>query len=52
MKKRKISPENRRFFDSVKQAMPAAARRARRVAQMYGTPICVLENGKVVAKKP
>ena len=52
MKKRKISPENKRFFDSVKRAMPAAARRARKIARMYGTPIIVWENGRVVAKKP
>jgi hypothetical protein len=29
-----------------------AARTVREVARMYGTPICVLENGKVVAKDP
>ena len=52
MKKRKVSPENNRFFDSVKRAMPAAARRAREIARMYGTLICVWEHGKVVMKKP
>jgi hypothetical protein len=52
MKKAAISPENKRFFESVKRAMPAAARRARKIARMYGTSICVWENGKVVAKKP
>ena len=52
MKKRKLSPEDKRFFDSVKRAMPAAARRARKIARMYGTPIIVWENGRVVAKKP
>jgi hypothetical protein len=52
MKQTKISPENKRFFESVKRAMPAAVRRARKIARMYGTPIYVLENGKVVAKKP
>ena len=52
MKKRSISPENKRFFESVKKAMPAAARRARKIARMYGTPIYVVENGKIVAKKP
>ena len=51
-KKRKTSPENERFFESVKRAMPAAARRARKVARMYGTPIYVWKNGKVVAEKP
>jgi len=52
MKKTRVTSENKRFFDSVKRAMPAAARRARKIAKMYGTPICVVENGKIVAKKP
>ncbi len=52
MKQRKISREDQRFLESVKRAMPAATRRARKVARMYGTPIYVWENGKVVAKKP
>ncbi len=52
MKKVKVSAENKRFFESVKRAMPAAARRARSIAKMHGTPIFVLENGKIVAKKP
>jgi len=52
MKKASVSPENKRFFESVKRAMPAAARRARKIARMHGTPIYVLENGKIVAKKP
>jgi len=29
-----------------------AAKAARRTAKMYGTPIYVWENGKIVAKKP
>jgi len=52
MKKQKISPENKRFFDSVTNAMPAAGRRARKIARMYGTPIIIWENGKIAAKKP
>ena len=52
MKERKPSAEDKRFFDAVKRAMPAAVRRARKTAKMYGTPIYVWENGKVVAKKP
>ena len=52
MKQQKVTPENRRFFESVKRAMPAAARRARKIAQMCGTPIYVWQNGRVVAKKP
>ena len=50
--KSKTSAENKRFFESVKRAMPAAARRARKIARMHGTPIYVLIDGKVVAKKP
>lgn len=52
MKQVKTSTENRRFFASVKRAMPAAARRARKTARMYGTSIFVWEKGKIVAKKP
>ncbi len=52
MKQRKISREDQRFLEPVKRAMSAATRRARKVARMYGTPIYVWENGKVVAKKP
>ena len=36
MKKVKSTPENTQFFESVKRAMPAAARRARKMAKMYG----------------
>jgi hypothetical protein len=52
MQRTKPSPENQRFFESVKRAMPAAARRARKIARMYGTPIWVWEKGKIVEKKP
>ena len=52
MKKLKSNPANDQFFESVRRAMPAAARRARKAAKMYGTPICIWQNGKVVAKKP
>jgi hypothetical protein len=47
-----IDPEKKRFFEAVQHAMPAAVRRARKIARMYGTPIILWENGKVVAKKP
>jgi hypothetical protein len=40
------------FAKGVGSALRQAARSARKVARMYGTPIYVLENGKVVAKKP
>ncbi len=34
------------------RALKRSARRAREVARMYGTPIHVLKDGKVVAIKP
>jgi hypothetical protein len=48
----KRSKESQRFFSSVQRAMPAFARRVRRTARIYGTPLYVWENGKIVAKKP
>ena len=50
--KKKMSAEDKRFFDSVAKAMRRVPTRARKIARMYGTPIIVWENGKVVAKKP
>jgi hypothetical protein len=52
MKKLRSNLDNVRFFESVKRAMPAAARRARKTAKMFGTPICIWHSGKVTAKKP
>jgi hypothetical protein len=40
------------FAKVVGKALRRAAKDARKTARMYGTPIYVLENGKVVAKKP
>ena len=40
------------FTKAVGNALRQAARSARKTARMYGTPIYVVENGKVVAKKP
>jgi hypothetical protein len=45
--KRKLS-----FAAGVGLALRRAAKEARRVARMHGTPIYVWENGRVVAKKP
>jgi hypothetical protein len=36
----------------IKNALIRAATAARKAARMYGTPIYVWENGKVVAKRP
>ncbi len=49
-RKKPESPES--FASGVGRGLRMAARSARRTARMYGTPIYVWENGKVVAKKP
>lgn len=40
------------FAEGVGRGLRLAAISARKTARMYGTPIYVWENGKVVAKKP
>jgi len=40
------------FAAGVGRALRRAAQVARKTARMYGTPLYVWENGKVVAKKP
>jgi hypothetical protein len=40
------------FSRAVGHALRRAARRAREVARMHGTPIYVVKNGKIVAIKP
>jgi len=40
------------FAKGVGIALRKAARTARKTARMYGTPIYVWENGRVVAKRP
>jgi hypothetical protein len=40
------------FAVGVGRALRRAAKDARKIAKMYGTPIYVLKNGKVVAEKP
>jgi hypothetical protein len=54
-KKRKCNSRSRKpesFAAGVGRALRRAAKEARKIARMYGTPIYVSENGKVVAKKP
>lgn len=40
------------FSKQVGAALRRAGKVARKTARMYGTPIYLWENGKVVAKKP
>jgi len=50
--RKKQQTKNTRFVQSVGRALRRAAKAARKTAKMYGTPIYVWENGKVMAKKP
>jgi hypothetical protein len=40
------------FATGVGRALRRAAKDAQKTARMYGTPLYIWENGKVVAKKP
>jgi hypothetical protein len=51
VKKPRTSRENERFVAAVKRAMQKAARRARELARMHGTPLVLWQNGRVVLKK-
>jgi len=50
--RRKSPTKPESFAAGVGRGMRRAARSAREVARMHGTPIYVWEDGKVVAKKP
>lgn len=50
-RRRKGSP-NDEFAQAVGRALRRAARRAREVARLHGTPVWVIKNGKVVALEP
>jgi hypothetical protein len=50
--RKKILMGSKQFSQAVGRALRRAAKVARKTARMYGTPIYVWENGKVVAKKP
>lgn len=50
--RRKAPKRPESFAAGVGRGLRRAARTARKIARMYGTPIYVWENGKVVAKDP
>lgn len=52
MKPRNGTAESKRFAAAVGRALRRAAKAARKTARMYGTPIYVWRDGKVVAEKP
>ena len=53
-RKTDMQPSNRNpeLAARVGRELERAAESARRTARMYGTPIYVWENGRVVAKRP
>lgn len=50
--KSKTTNQNPKLAARVERALLRAGESARRTARMYGTPLYVWENGKVVAKRP
>jgi len=52
MKRPKVKKETKEFSAAVGRALRRAAKVARKTARMYGTPIYIWKNGKVVAEKP
>ena len=46
------APRPNEFSKAVGRSLRRAAKQARKVAKMYGTPIYVMKNGKIVAEKP
>jgi hypothetical protein len=51
-RRRKTPRKVESFAAGVGRGLRRAARTAREVARMHGTPIYIWENGKVVAKDP
>jgi hypothetical protein len=52
MKKASKRPKHDEFSRAVGHSLRRAAKEARRIARMHGTPIYISKNGKVVAVKP
>jgi hypothetical protein len=52
MKKRMRKKPSNTFAAKVGRALRRAGRAARKTARMYGTPVYIWRDGKVVAEKP
>ena len=52
MKKSARKKQSDEFAAAVGRALIRAGRVARKTARMYGTPIYIMRNGKIVAEKP
>ena len=49
---RKPQRNSDEFAKTVGKALRRSASNAHKIARLHGTPIYVMENGKIVAKKP
>jgi hypothetical protein len=45
-------PKHDDFSRAVGRSLRRAAKQARKIARMYGTPVYVMKDGKIVAEKP
>ena len=52
MKANNRKGNSKNFLTAAGRALRRAGLSARKTARMYGTPVYVLRNGKVVAEKP
>lgn len=52
MTRNAAKPKHDEFTRAIGRALRRAAKQARKTARMYGTPVYVVKNGKVVAEKP
>ena len=52
MKAKATKPKHDDFSRAVGRSLRRAAKAACKIARMYGTPIYILKDGKVVAEKP
>jgi hypothetical protein len=52
MKAKPVKPETTAFAKAVGRGLRRSAKAAREAARMYGTPIYIWKNGKIVAEKP
>lgn len=52
MKAKASKPMHDEFSRAVARSLRRAAKEARKIARMYGTPVYVMKNGKLVAEKP
>jgi hypothetical protein len=52
MKATPKKPAKNDFPKQVERALKRAAKAARKVAKMHGTPVYIERNGKIIAQKP